>query len=111
MCVCVCVCVRACVRACVQVEPEKLSVSVRNEIRADLMDHVLLHHLEGCGSINWDSTITWQCCPVVRGVAVKTDGGGEAWVDAGSLADTLEVNLDRIRTMMDRTGIGWVEPE
>jgi len=77
------------------VEPEKLSVKVRDEIRTDLMDTVMLGHLEGCGSINWYSTVLWQYCHLVGGVPVTSAdaGGGEAWTDAGNLSSTLEVWL------------------
>lgn len=72
-------------------EPEKLSVPVRDEIRTDLMDQVMLQHLEGCGCINWDSSVVWQLCPLVGGVASTTSSGSEAWVDAGNFTPYLEV--------------------
>ncbi len=70
-------------------EPEKLSVSVRDHIRGDLLDMVMLSHLEGCGIINWITTSTWQCQAVNPGGVA---GGAEsAWVDASLLSQYLEV--------------------
>ena len=47
--------------ALTQVQPQKLSVAVRDGIRAELLDSPSLQHLEACGSINWNSTVLWQC--------------------------------------------------
>ena len=52
------------------------------------MDAEMLAHLEGCGSINWNTTPYWQCR--------RVDGGGVAgeeskWMDAKALAHCLEV--------------------
>ena len=80
----------------VQVEPEKLSVPVRDKIRTELLDEVMLQHLEGCGSINWESSVVWQLCQLGKGVASSTDGT-EAWVDAGILKDILEVSVWQYR--------------
>lgn len=69
-------------------EPEKLSVSVRDQIRVDLLDADMLVHLEGCGSINWNTTPTWQykVAGMAGGVEVEQE-----WVDAGHLSQYLEV--------------------
>ena len=42
-------------------QPQKLSVAVRDGIRAELLDSTSLQHLEASGSINWNSTVLWQC--------------------------------------------------
>lgn len=64
-------------------------MSVRDQIRSDLLDMEMLAHLEGCGSINWNTTPTWQCQAVRGGVAV---GAEEEWVDASHISRYLEVN-------------------
>lgn len=72
-----------------------MSASVRDQIRNDLLDEVMLGHLEGCGSINWNSTVTWQCRPIERGVAEGGVAAGATengdWVDANQLGPLLEV--------------------
>jgi len=43
------------------VEPEKISVTVRDGIRNELIDMDSLNHLEASGTINWSSLVIWQC--------------------------------------------------
>lgn len=93
--------------ACQQVQPEKLSVSVRDQIRLDLLDPDMLTHLEGCGSINWHTLPTWQCQVVPAQGGRGGEGGdkGEAggvaegaeqeWKGVGQLAQLLEVRRSR----------------
>ena len=42
-------------------QPQKLSVGVRDGIRTELLDNTTLQHLESSASINWNSTVLWQC--------------------------------------------------
>lgn len=73
-------------------EPEKLSIPVRDRIRGDLLDAETLAYLEGCGAINWISTSTWQCQVVnIEGVAGGS-GVGADWVSADHLSQCLEVS-------------------
>ncbi len=64
-------------------------MSVRDQIRTDLLDLEMLSHLEGCGSINWNNSVTWQC----RGEGTGGGAGSEDWVDADHLSQYLEVSL------------------
>ena len=66
-------------------------MSVRDEIRSDLLDAETLEHLKGCGSINWNTTPTWQCQAVEGGGDVG-GGEGQEWVSAGPLTQYLEVS-------------------
>ena len=54
-----------------KVHPQKLSTTVRDGIRTQLLDEVALAHLESCSALNWNQTLLWQC----KGV----EG---AWLDA-----------------------------
>ena len=42
------------------VEPEKISVKVRDGIRNELVDLESVHHLEASRIINWNSLVIWQ---------------------------------------------------
>lgn len=43
-----------------QVKPAKLSSAVCDTIRSQLMDNLMLEHLESCGSINGNPCVVWQ---------------------------------------------------
>ena len=43
-----------------RVEPEKISVKVRDGIRNELIDLDSLNYLEASGAINWNSLVIWQ---------------------------------------------------
>ena len=43
------------------VEPEKVSVTVREGIRNELVDLNILNHLETSRIINWNPLVIWQC--------------------------------------------------
>ena len=65
-------------------------MSVRDQIRTDLLDQEMLSHLEGCGSINWNTTVTWQCRAITKeGVAIE---GKDDWENANQLSELLEVH-------------------
>ena len=69
-------------------------MAVRDRIRADLLDADMLTHLEGCGSINWIATTTWQCQAVSAGGVA---GGAESeWVNADQLNQYLEVSTTNL---------------
>ena len=69
-------------------EPQKLGVAVRDQIRGDLLDAEMLAHLEGCGCVNWSVVPTWQCQRHGPGYV----GGVEhEWEGVGNLAQLLEV--------------------
>lgn len=55
------------------------------------MDSEMLTHLEGCGSINWNSAPTWQYHPVKGGGGAGRGAGQECWSSVGPLAQHLEV--------------------
>lgn len=61
-------------------------MSVRDHIRADLLDADMLAHLEGCGAINWITSSTWQC------QAANVEGVGAEWVNADHLSQYLEAS-------------------
>lgn len=44
-----------------KVHPQKLSTTVRDGIRTQLLDGVALAHLESCSALNWNQTLLWQC--------------------------------------------------
>ena len=84
-----------------QVAPEKLGVAVRDGIRTQLLDSVMLHHLEATALINWNSDVVWQARPVrtapqaVGGVRL-TRQQQEDWISVDHLAPQLEEGYHRV---------------
>ena len=70
------------------VEPERLSVRLRDGIRGELLDHDTAVHLESSGTLNWNLNAVWQfeeegngwttfdsvtCQELERGYAIATE--------------------------------------
>lgn len=80
----------------IQVTPEKLGVTARDGIRSQLLDETMLHYLESCAAINWNSDIVWQARPIhihtaTPSTAVSpTSHKEEEWMNVDHLAPQLE---------------------
>ena len=79
-----------------QVVPEKLGEAVRDGIRSQLLDQVMLHHLEMSGVINWNTDVVWQARPVharapsSSAVGVVNQLPQEEWMNVEHLSLQLE---------------------
>ena len=77
-----------------QVVPEKLGVIVRDGIRSQLLDAVMLEHLELSAVINWNTDVVWQARSVHTSPRIPPSSNSqqkeEDWINIDHLAPQLE---------------------
>ena len=76
-----------------QVTPEKLGVVVRDGIRSQLLDAVMLQHLELSAVINWNTDVVWQARPMQTSSQLPvgpTSQQKEEWINVDHIGPQLE---------------------